>query len=449
MNTPEHTFVFAVCGAKEHIDTLNFSLPYLRRYSNANILVVTDLQRNSGKIAHDNVRHVATPVHFNHHQASIYLKTGLHKFVDLNNGLYCYLDSDVLAVREGVDEIFRQKRGPVTFAADHCRMREFSPQAVQCGCLDLQYERKERLTPLLEALIDSWEGIAEAPAPADSSIAPERRAEILTLLRDWSEQSRITDPALREKRKELLDLFAAGRSGGRGKLLTTLLFRILPRFVRHPFLRIWYDWRGNVIVHEEAQSYFRRKHGLDYRPEAGGWYDRSGQRVLEGFDALIFEQTGFRWDPAGRRYVDETGQPVFPAHCDHLRMRIRDKFSLDITDPEWQHWNGGVFLFGADSVEFMETWHRMTQDIFRDAGWRTRDQGTLIATAWKLGLQDQPPLDSRFNFLADYHQPELEFDPRRGFTLDGFTTVIRPYFAHIYHHFGDEDWAVWRWILTR
>ena len=51
--TPENIFVFVVCGASEHIETLNFSLPFLRKFSSNKIAVVTDLSRNDGSIAHD------------------------------------------------------------------------------------------------------------------------------------------------------------------------------------------------------------------------------------------------------------------------------------------------------------------------------------------------------------------------------------------------------------
>jgi hypothetical protein len=448
MSSGENTYVFAVCGGKEHIDTLNLTLRYLRQYSRQNILVVTDLSRNEGKIAHDQVLNIQTSVHFDHHQASIYLKTGLHKFVDLSQGTYCYLDSDVLAVDDRVDEIFAQKKGPVVFAADHCQMREFSPYTVRCGCMERQNERKGKLSPLMDALIDSWEGRKEGKPPDDAVPEPEKRAEFLELLQNWARSTRITDPVLQAKRDRLMEMFAQAR-GSRGKLIKTLLFKVLPRYFRHPLRRIWYDWRGNVVVHEDAQSWFRRKHGLEYRPEAGGWYDKQGNMIMEGFDELIHERTGFRWNPAANRYEDEAGAPVFPAHCDHLREAIREKFGIEIGEQNWQHWNGGVFLFDEESVPFLDAWHDMTMQIFEDPDWRTRDQGTLIATVWKMGLQDQQPLSSEFNFLADYNSTDLRFSREKGFTKDGFKTSIQPHFVHIYHHWGDKNWEVWRWAESR
>jgi hypothetical protein len=48
---------------------------------------------------------------------------------------------------------------------------------------------------------------------------------------------------------------------------------------------------------------------------------------------------------------------------------------------DWQHWNGGVFLFDDSSVEFLSSWHEKTvMRIFDLPNWKTRDQGTLIAT---------------------------------------------------------------------
>lgn len=85
-------FVFVVCGSAEHISTLNLSLKFLRRYSAYPVLVVTDSSRNEIAIEHDNIIDVETPQQYSHHEASIFLKTGLHKFLpDINTNKYCYL----------------------------------------------------------------------------------------------------------------------------------------------------------------------------------------------------------------------------------------------------------------------------------------------------------------------------------------------------------------------
>ena len=76
-------FVFAVCGADEHIHTVNLAIRYLQQYSDNEILVVTDLNRNSAAIQHPNVLDVPTPEQYDHHQASLYLKTRLHRIVDM------------------------------------------------------------------------------------------------------------------------------------------------------------------------------------------------------------------------------------------------------------------------------------------------------------------------------------------------------------------------------
>jgi hypothetical protein len=43
-------FVFVVCGGSEHIEELNFSLKFLRKYSKNEIIVLSDLKRNEIKI---------------------------------------------------------------------------------------------------------------------------------------------------------------------------------------------------------------------------------------------------------------------------------------------------------------------------------------------------------------------------------------------------------------
>jgi hypothetical protein len=140
----EDVFVFAVCGTAEHIDTLAFSLDKLKKFSTKRIIVVTDLSRNDKEISHHDLVHVDTPKNFNNHQASIFLKTGLNKFLPKGN-LYCYLDSDVVAISKDCDRIFENYIAPIRFSPDHCTVPLFSPSAVNCSCTnDIQQLNKHQ-----------------------------------------------------------------------------------------------------------------------------------------------------------------------------------------------------------------------------------------------------------------------------------------------------------------
>ena len=86
MDAPaENIFVFVVCGNREHIDTLHFSLDALKRFSKNKIVIVTDSSRNEVPVNHSEIFDVETPNEFTHHQASIFLKTSLHKFLPVKN----------------------------------------------------------------------------------------------------------------------------------------------------------------------------------------------------------------------------------------------------------------------------------------------------------------------------------------------------------------------------
>jgi len=87
--------------------------------------------------------------------------------------------------------------------------------------------------------------------------------------------------------------------------------------------------------------------------------------------------------------------------CDHLREAIRRKFGIEVLEPNWQHWNGGVYVFDSESIDFLDTWHAYTRLIFCDSAWTTRDQGTLIASAWRHGLENQAPLPRAYNYIVD------------------------------------------------
>jgi hypothetical protein len=87
--------------------------------------------------------------------------------------------------------------------------------------------------------------------------------------------------------------------------------------------------------------------------------------------------------------------------CDHLRRAIYEKFEVQISDPAWAHWNGGLFLFDRESIEFASAWQDYSLLAFEDLYWRVRDQGTLAATTWRFGLEHHPTLPQRFNRVVD------------------------------------------------
>lgn len=270
----ERAFVYVACGAAVHMRTLHRSLEYLRPRTRLPILVVTDTRRNEIAIEHDAVIDVATPEHFDHHQASIFLKTRLNRILPRGRE-YTYLDTDIIAIDGGVDSIFEHRHGPVSFARDlnnlRNRVAQFSPWAVRCEC------------------------------------------------------------------------------------------------------------------------------------------------------------------------IGDKGQ-----NCSHLAQAIERQWGLSVRD-DWMHWNGGVFVMGLQADPFMDLWHRLTMEIFTDPYWKTRDQGTLIATVWWLGLQKQTCLPLRYNFIIDSNTPELRLDDGGDYFVHPSLPPLRPVFLHLYHEALDRP----GWSLER
>ena len=182
------------------------------------------------------------------------------------------------------------------------------------------------------------------------------------------------------------------------------------------------------------------------------WVDGNGDTILytkpRRLIALIEKETSWRWDKDQEKWFSPDGHDIDNLICDHLTQYIFDKFRIKVRDLNWQHWNGGVFLFDDSSHAFLESWHTKTLAIFEDSKWKTRDQGTLIATAWEFGMQDAKTLPIEFNFLADYNHPTLHYLKNFTFSFNDKDQEIKPHFLHIYHQWGNIAWDVWRDVET-
>jgi len=139
--------VFAVVGER-HVIGLSTALQYLKRFSHADIIVFQS--RSRVRCAHDQVVEVTLSNQLDDHQASIALKTNLLAHVGNFADRYCYLDGDVIAVRDDVDAIFDLQDGAVRFARDHVDLDTFSRWAVHCRC------RESRCNHLREAILCSF-----------------------------------------------------------------------------------------------------------------------------------------------------------------------------------------------------------------------------------------------------------------------------------------------------
>ena len=331
---PDNKFVFVVCGAREHLDTLHFSLAYIRHFSKNEIIVVTDSTRNEIPVEHDNIVDVKTPENFTHHQASIYLKTGLHRFLPKGNN-YCYLDTDVVALSHECDDIFNHQQGPITFAADHCRMPKFSPHAVKCDCL----VRNRKEIAELEALMEIYD--------------PGRKLQ---------------DPVMEKKKQNLIRKFEILKQNKFSYLLLSIRFLL----------------NLNKFKLDEDTYYDRWKKV---------WHDKEGRVIITPAESMVKDiekNSHWRWNALKRRWIGPDGSDVYDLECPHLAEYIFNRFKIEVKDKNFQHWNGGVFLFNDSAHDFLEAWFSKTMQVFTFPEWMTRDQGTLIATVWEFGLQNQP-----------------------------------------------------------
>lgn len=355
----ERCFVFAVCGQRQHIDLFHRTAGHLSRHSAHRVVVVTDPARNETPISHTDIVEVHTDPALSDHRASILLKTSLHRHLPKEN-LYCYLDTDVLALSPECDAVFDAFSGPVSFATDMVPMNVFSRFAADCGC-------NEELSAAITARETAIQLFSE-------TLGKEHRA-VLEEIGRLTERNRAT---------------ALSRA---------------------------FSW---LRYHFPGKNY-RLSQNLIQEKCTGQWMDGNGLFLKEKYDLnhFIEKETGLRWDATLGDHVLENGQPIGAYTCTHLHGLINEKFGTGEIPSDWRHWNGGVFLFDDSSAEFMEHWHSATRAIFSDSRWKTRDQGTLAATVWKLGLQDSPTLNAHFNRIVDLAAQQVELTGDGSVIIDG------------------------------
>ncbi|MEX2590961.1 MAG: glycosyltransferase [Chitinophagales bacterium] len=380
-------FVFVVCGAREHIDTLNYSLEALRKYAQSEIIVLTDSRRNDVAIEHENIVDVPTPDYLDHHQASIYLKTSIHRHLTKGHK-YCYLDTDVVALSSDIEQIFEQYIPPIIFAKDHCSIDKFSPAAVHCGCIE-QFAAWEKE---LKGLFKKYKHL-------------ERQLE------DPEKKQRLEQKLEDIKKDKLMYKWITFRFW-----LSPNKFNLDNEFFLDKKGEVWVDKNDNAVLYENEDSAITR----------------------------IEAETDFRCNIDKGHLWTIHGKEVFDCKCDHLRQQINQTFGIEIKENAWHHWNGGVFLFDEKSHDFLEAWHKKTMQIFELDEWKTRDQGTLIATVHEFALDKHPNLSPEFNLIADYEHDQIEYLGNLTFRLLDQEKTVKPNFIHVYHHWGDDKWEVWQ-----
>ncbi len=383
-------FVYVVCGDKEHIDTLHYSLRFLKHFSSNKIIVLTDSSRNETPVIHDSIIDIKTPEKYNNHQASIFLKTGINQFLPKGTN-YCYLDTDVLALSADCDAVFEEFIAPIRFAADHCTMDKFSAYAVNCDCLT------------------DWKKDWDA---YQSSFSKHDKNKL------------ITDQDLLNHSRRLKTSFEQVKTNKRTHILKALRYIL--------------SW---PIFKYSEDFFFNKKDRT--------WQLKTGEVILyETPYKQISSETGLKYSWLRQRWRKSTGEDLWKSSCNHLAKAIELDFQIQVKNTNWQHWNGGLFLFNDASEMFLSTWHSLTLQAFNLPNWKTRDQGTLIATVWQMGLENQPLLSKKWNFLADANNEHMSFEGKGKFNDGSSIRSFDVALIHIYHRFGDETWDLWRHVST-
>ncbi len=391
-------FVFVVCGGKEHIEKLNFSLKFLGKYSKNEIIVLSDLKRNEIKIEHNNIIQIDTPEDFDHHQASIFIKTGLNKFLPKSHN-YCYLDGDIVAINEKVDEIFNFFKPPIIFAKDHCVLQDFSPHAMNCSCIENKMK--------------------------NDIFFKTKASELLGKMN-------FTNLKIKEQSELLLQIFEKRRKNPIKYLIHNIIY-LIKRYIL-------------------PTKQFKVKQ-FKFNKSDKCWYNSENEIVLFDYtyyNNKLWTKEGIRFNVKGNFWETKDGKihKFEVPKCSHLSEYLEKEYGIKIPN-NWQHWNGGVFLFNDESEEFLNYWQEITIKEFSNPYTKTRDQGTLALSVWKFGLENHPNIPEEFNWICGFANNNIAWDKNLGYTKDGFKTHFYPKLLHIYHEWGNKDWSIWQSVANQ
>lgn len=397
MMSSENIFVYAVCGPASYIESLELSLEFLEKFSKNKAIVITDSSRNKKEVKHEHVIDIKTDPALTDHQASVFLKTSLHTYLNPENK-YCYIDTDVLAISDKVDEIFQQKFEFIGLCADNVSLDFYSPFACNCSC------------------ISDWE----------NAVRLLEKASLDYDVKHMQWQQLINNPQGKE------------------------LMRKIETIKKHPFknafssLRFWLLYNTPFYKNITLGKYNLNKKTMQ-------WTNSQNQVVLcpiESFTEFVAKQTGFVFNNDKKFWTRKNQKnDVTILKCNHLHQAINKYFNIKILPENWQHPNGGVFLFDKTSSEFLNQWHQFTMEIFNKPHWKTRDQGTLAACMWKHGIQNNKLLSSNFNYIIDYNKNDTSYNIDKGFSKNKSTNTDNPYLVHVCNHFNDTNWALWNDIM--
>ncbi len=389
-------FVYVVCGAKEYIEELNFSLKYLRHFSEHPIIVITETTRNEIKIEHDLIIDIKTPKNLGNHQAHLYLETKLPKILKPKaNEIYCYLDSDVIAISSEINSIFIHFSSPVLFAQDHCTIDYFSAGVINCDCKKY-FQNMEEQFHLMTSFF-----------PVISN----------------NEQSKNDSIKLKES---------------------------FDRYKRNPFTNKLSGIKYWINRHIRKREYFCLDNQFFFSYKDYCWYNKAGKKIYYDHNHYIRQLwKNHKIKIINNKWVNYKNEELVPQapHCSHLRDYLKERYNVNIPN-NYRHWNGGVFLFDGSSSNFFNKWHEYTMnEIDQGVIKPYDDQGTLAACAWEFGLQNKKTLPIKFNFITDHGNPNVKYNSTSGFTYNNFESKFNPCFLHVYNEFNNENWDIWQGVI--
>ncbi|MEM7104600.1 MAG: hypothetical protein AAF502_15795 [Bacteroidota bacterium] len=406
----QYRFVLVECGNQNRIRLLELTLQSIRENSFIPIVVITDLSRNENAIEADKIYDVKCPASLNDLQARWYLVTRMHKILD-SGFRYCFVQSGVIAINNGIDRIFNMLAEQVSLYAEPQNPRLIDFFVKRTGLSNLDSTQITRSGGLVD--YNLWDENIRDWITELKEFLFHRGEFFKKVHRIYSRLSFntfwITIVNNYVRAASFNRNVKINSDGSISNLFVFIKQKIAP-IVEHSFS--WIITRfGNIQVLEEDADYKlieaidleqeMKKFGYSWNNQLKTWQNKSSKTL---FQLSIPKEVNS--DPKLKQLWEKRKQSLLKTLLyeeldtnQSLASYLNQIYMKDIPEQFSDFWDPGVILFNDESDTFFEKWHENLMFLYQERKLDLNGEIPLGLTIWEMELYNGFTLPKEMNFL--------------------------------------------------